>query len=327
MNFLGRHIQATDDSGVEPARDRNYSRRDQAKTPGTNGGNNVTNGAPWGIYAIIAAVVLAFALVNAFSAAHDAVRRGGSYDLSRPLLWDMTSAVVIVALAPLINFGVRRMGRESGWPTRLCWVAGTILVFSALHIAGMVALRKLTMATIGGSYSFGFSISELIYEFRKDAVTCFMIGTAFWLAINRRDAFAENAAEIISPTANSPQVLWLRDGSARIRIEPREIVAVSSAGNYVEYSLTGGRSHLVRGTLAAEEARLTSFNIVRVHRTRLINLSRVTAVKAGPNGDFELTLDTGQTISGSRRYRGAVISIEQLAASPGPISDQNDTLP
>jgi DNA-binding LytR/AlgR family response regulator len=39
----------------------------------------------------------------------------------------------------------------------------------------------------------------------------------------------------------------------------------------------------------------------------LVNLSRVTAVKSGSNGDFELTLDTGQTISGSRRYRGAVV--------------------
>jgi DNA-binding LytR/AlgR family response regulator len=72
--------------------------------------------------------------------------------------------------------------------------------------------------------------------------------------------------------------------------------------------------------LAAEEARLTPFKIVRVHRTRLVNLTRVTGLKAGPNGDFELTLDTGQTISGSRRYRAAIASIEQLAANPAPVS-------
>jgi hypothetical protein len=269
------------------------------------------------IYIIVAIAVFATTLVNAFSAAHDAVRRGGAYDLSRPLLWELTSAAVIVALAPLIDFGVRRTSRQASWPARVFWALGTIVVFSALHIAGMVALRKLTLATLGATYSFGFSISELVYEFRKDAVTCFMIGAGFWLAINRREAFAEKAAE-----ANSPHVLWLRDGSARIRIEPRDIVAVSSAGNYVEYGLTGGRTHLVRGTLAAEEARLASLNIVRVHRTRLVNLARVTALKAGPNGDFELTLDTGQIISGSRRYRGAVISIEQLTAgSPAVPSD------
>ncbi|HEX9590105.1 MAG TPA: LytTR family DNA-binding domain-containing protein [Bradyrhizobium sp.] len=98
---------------------------------------------------------------------------------------------------------------------------------------------------------------------------------------------------------------------------------MSSAGNYVEYSLADGVNHLVRGTLAAEEARLTPFNIVRVHRTRLVNLTRVRGLKTGANGDFELTLDTGQTISGSRRYRGAVASIEELAANPASVLTNN----
>jgi hypothetical protein len=316
MNFLTHRIQAADNSGVEPQRDRNNSGRDEAETPGTNGCNGVTSGASWGAYAIIAAAVFAFVLVDAFSAAHDAVRRGGVYDLSLPLLWGLTSAVTIVALAPLIDFGVLRLRRQTTWPRRVFWAVGTILAFSALHIVGMVALRKLALATVGGSYRFGFSFSELVYEFRKDAVTCFMIGVALWLAINHRDALTEKAAKANSSRPNSPDVLWLRDGSTRIRIEPRDILSISSAGNYVEYALAGGRNHLVRGTLAAEEARLTRFNIVRVHRTRLVNLSRVTGLRAGSNGDFELTLDTGQAISGSRRYRDAVASIEALAADP-----------
>ena len=115
-------------------------------------------------------------------------------------------------------------------------------------------------------------------------------------------------------------MVWLRDGSTRIRIEPPDILWVSSAGNYVEYCLAGGVNHLVRGTLAAEEARLAPFNIVRVHRTRLVNLTRVSELKPGANGDFELTLDTGQAISGSRRYRDAVASIEALAVNPAPVS-------
>jgi LytTr DNA-binding domain len=309
MAALNQHSKTQADFSVEPGRDRTPKGWDQPQAPGTSGAGGVTNGADWANYAIIAVVVFATNLVNAFSAAHDVARRGGVYDLGRPLFWQLSSGVVILALVPLIEFAVRRVRRDSPWPAKALWAAATVLVFSALHIAGMVALRKLALAAFGGSYSFGFSISELVYEFRKDAVTCFMIGAGFWLAINRREAFAEKAAE-----ANSPHMLWLRDGSARIRIEPRDIVAVSSAGNYVEYGLTGERTHLVRGTLAAEEARLASLNIVRVHRTQLVNLARVTALKAGPNGDFELTLDTGQIISGSRRYRGAVISIEQLTA-------------
>ena len=123
------------------------------------------------------------------------------------------------------------------------------------------------------------------------------------------------------PPPTVPEMVWLRDGTTRIRIEPQDILSISSAGNYVEYALANGRNHLIRGTLAGEEARLTKFNIVRVHRTRLVNLSRVTGLKAGPNGDFELTLDTGQAIAGSRRYRDALASIEAPATEPAPASN------
>jgi hypothetical protein len=323
MNFLRPRIQATDDSGVEPARDRNNSGRDEAETGGTNGGNRVTNGGRWMTYAIVAVAVLAFVLVEAFSTAHDAVRRGGAYDLGLPLLWGLTSAPTIIALAPLVDFGVRRLRQQTTWPWRAFWVAGTTLLFSALHIDGMVALRKLALATVGGSYHFGFSFSELVYEFRKDTVTCFMIGAGFWSTNDRGDARTEKAREINPSRPNSPHALWLRDGSARIRIEPRDIVWVSSAGNYVEYCLAGERTHLVRGTLAAEVARLTPFGIVRVHRTRLVNLTRVSRIKPGLNGDFELMLDSGQALTGSRRYRGAVASIEELAANPASVPSDN----
>jgi len=327
MNFFGRHIQAADDSGVEPRWDRSNSARDEAQTPGTSGGDRVTNGAGRAIYAVIAVAVFAVTLVNAFSAAHDAARRGGVYDLRLPLLWELTSAVAIIALVPLIDVGVRRARRVADWPLRMLWILGTALIFSALHIVGMVALRKLALATVGQTYGFGFSFSELFYEFRKDVVTFFLIAVALWLVDSRRDvglANAETGALGPNPTdVKLPDVLWLRDGSARIRIEPRDLVEVSSAGNYVEYRLAGGRTHLVRGTLAAEEARLSQFNMVRVHRTRLVNLARVSGLKAGPNGDFELTMDTGQTISGSRRYRGAAASIEELAAHSQPIPPDN----
>ena len=84
----------------------------------------------------------------------------------------------------------------------------------------------------------------------------------------------------------------------------------------LEYRVADNKTHLIRGTLAAEEERLRKFGVVRVHRTRLVNLSRVTGIKSGASGDFELTLDSGQSIAGSRRYRQAVAPIETLACDP-----------
>jgi DNA-binding LytR/AlgR family response regulator len=73
--------------------------------------------------------------------------------------------------------------------------------------------------------------------------------------------------------------------------------------------LTSGRRHLIRATLRAEEARLSSFGVARVHRTRLVNVKRMVAVKWRPSGDFEVRLDTGEVLAGSRRFKAAVAGI------------------
>jgi LytTr DNA-binding domain-containing protein len=305
--------------GVEPVWDESQPAWDGARPRGTSGGLRGISGADWALYGTVAAVALGVGVVNALSKAQDVAWHGGVYDARTPLLWEMTSIVVIILLAPALFVAVRRMRHASGWPLRIGLAVAAILTFSSLHIAGMVGLRKLAMLLVGGSYDFRFSAATLIYEFRKDVISCLLIGGALWLIDRSREAHQAGSVPTSAPAgppSAPPHMVWLRDGSTRIRIDPPDILWVSSAGNYVEYRLADGANHLVRGTLAAEEARLTPFNMVRVHRTRLVNLARVSGLKAGPNGDFELTLDTGQTISGSRRYRGAVASIEELAVLP-----------
>jgi DNA-binding LytR/AlgR family response regulator len=103
--------------------------------------------------------------------------------------------------------------------------------------------------------------------------------------------------------------LWLRDGRVSILVTPNEIISVASAGNYVEFQLTGRRNHLIRTTLQAQELRLAPFGIVRVHRSRLVNLKRVVALEWRAAGDFEVRLDSGETYAGSRRFKAAVAAI------------------
>ncbi len=317
MNIMSDVKNVREKAGVEPVWDQNRPAWDEKSARGISGELRAISGADWFLYAAIAAVSLGVGIVNALSAAQDAARRGGAYDLRTPLFWEMSSILVIILVAPILFVAVRRMHHVSGWPTRLAIAGAAIVVFSSLHIAGMVGLRKLVMFFLGGSYDFHLSVATVIYEFRKDVITCVLIGSSLWLIENRSEAqragSAITPATADPPSAAVPHMVWLRDGATRIRIEPRDILWISSAGNYVEYSLSEGITHLVRGTLAGEEARLTKFSIVRVHRTRLVNLSRVTGLKTGANGDFELTLDTGQAVAGSRRYRGALNSIDALA--------------
>jgi LytTr DNA-binding domain len=314
MNLMSDLKNAQAGPRVEPVWDQKPPAWDGARPRGASGWLHGITGADWLLYGAVAAIALGIGIVNALSRAQDVAWRGGVYDAATPLLWEMTSIATILLLAPLLFAAVRRIRHLPGWPLRVALAISGIVAFSALHIAGMVGLRKFGLWLAGGSYDFQLSIAILIYEFRKDVITCLLIGGGLWLIDSRREAEQSRAAVATvatDPPAAAPHMVWLRDGSTRIRIEPGEILWISSAGNYVEYSLADGVQHLVRGTLAAEGARLTRFGIARVHRTRLVNLSRVTGLKAGPNGDFELTLDTGQVIAGSRRYRSAVASIEE----------------
>src|SRR4051812_17970442 len=239
---------APDGRGVEPVWDQNQPARDETSPHGTSGLFGGITGGDWLVYAVVAAVSLAIGGVNALSAADDIARRSGLYDVRTPLFWEMTSILVIILLAPALLAAVRRIRRESRWLAVVALAVTAIVVFSAVHITGMVALRKFVLWMLGGSYDFRLSLATLVYEFRKDVVTCLLIGGGMWLIDSRRELRTVATAPPAPAAEKLPHMVWLRDGTTRIRIEPREIVWISSAGNYVEYSLADGRNHLVRGT-------------------------------------------------------------------------------
>ena len=302
---------------VEAVWDQNRAPADDASPSRTRNWRGGLNGE-WAMFAAIAAIALSIGIVNALSGAQDAAWRGDSADIGRRLFWEMTSIVVILVLVPILMQSVRRMRGTASVAARIGIAAVALLGFSALHIAGMVSLRKLMLWLAGSTYDFHFSLTSILYEFRKDAVTALLIGATLWLMDSRRE-LRKAAQEAKSNPAASQEhprnLIWLRDGTSRIRVAPRDILWVASAGNYIEYRLANGTQHLIRGTLAATESELARFAIVRVHRTRLANLDRVSGVDFKPSGDFELTFDNGKTLGGSRRYRPAVASLGDRAAS------------
>lgn len=305
---------------VEPVWDQNRSRGDEPPAAGTNSGPFGISGDDRTMFAAIAAVALAIGIVNALSGAQDAAWRGDTYDIGRRLFWEMSSISVILLLLPILVLAVRRMRRTPGLAARAGIGAVALLGFSALHITGMVAVRKLVLWLAGGAYDFRFSLATVLYEFRKDAVAVVLIASTIWLLESRRELRKAAVAPSAPPApqrSSSPEMIWLRDGTSRIRVVPRDILWVASAGNYIEYSLADGTRHLIRGTLAAAESELARFAIVRIHRTRLANLDRVRGVDLKASGDFELAFDNGQTLGGSRRYRPAVASLGSRTAPMG----------
>ena len=264
---------------------------------GTGGGGSGTNRFPsWPLFAIIAGFLLAVILVNVSS--H--LIEDPNLDLWEPALWEFSSYFAILALVPAIYYGYYRFHwRRLGVAKFLLVQTLCFLVFSAVHIALMVAIRDAGYALAHEHYHFARRnlAIELIYEGRKDALTFILISGIIWANERLRQ----------QSQPNPPERLEIRSDGRTHYIQPADIISAEAAGNYVElYLTTAAKPLLLRATLGDYEERLKAHGVVRVHRSRLVNRSHIRTFAATQAGDLKITLSDGREVAGSRRFRSAL---------------------
>lgn len=238
---------------------------------------------------------------NAFSQVRDL--RG--VDPREPFIWEFTSGVLVIALVPLIAWILRLAPPRRGEWVRfaLAHLAGS-LVFSGLHVAGFSLLRYAIYALAGSRYH----RIDWLYEYRKDVVTYLGFAAILYLSDWAARVWAHSRA---AEPPGGARLYHLRDGSRLVRVPMDEIVAVTSARNYVEFHLAGGAKPLVRETLAKVESDLAAAGFLRTHRSWLVNPRHVRAITPAAAGDFRLELATGLTAPLSRRFPQALESLRQ----------------
>jgi hypothetical protein len=257
----------------------------------------------WRPMLLIAAIGFIVALVNVTSELLEAGRDGEVLHPRGPLLWEFSSYALLVALAPLIGEAVRRWPPRADNLLRTAAIHGALTIpFSIVHVTGMVGLRKLGYWAWGGFYDFshGALLREFLYEWRKDVLSYFLLGTVFWFF--QWQAQKATAAPASSETAGRIEI---REGARAVFLAPADIAWLEAAGNYVEVH-AAGRTHLVRATLASFEAQLAPLGFVRAHRSRLVNKARIRAIAPSGSGDVEIIFDDGRSVAGSRRYRAGL---------------------
>jgi len=96
--------------------------------------------------------------------------------------------------------------------------------------------------------------------------------------------------------------LAIREGGRVVFLQPDEIDWIEAEGNYVRLHV-GKESHLLRETMGSTEARLASKKFLRVSRSTIVNLERVTEWQPLFHGDSVLILRDGTRLTVSRVYR------------------------
>jgi two-component system, LytTR family, sensor kinase len=122
----------------------------------------------WVLYAVLGMLFGLYMGVNSM------IGLRGRPDIApwQPLVWEISSVIVILALIPFIVRFERhfRLGDRPRWRVAAAHACAA-LVFSALHVVGMLALRKLAYAFAGRQYDFDSVPIQALYELQKDLIT------------------------------------------------------------------------------------------------------------------------------------------------------------
>ncbi len=268
----------------------------------TNGVSSGTSGTElrafaWGGGAT-AAIIFGVTLVNVATIRHDM----SHLDWREPWIWEGSSALAIFCLLWL-PWLAQRFAPLEEWRSPRFWMthAAATLAWSALHVTGFLLLRHGAYALAGDVYKYGDLRTEFPYELRKDILSYALTVCAFWVA--RRLTLQSSAT-----APDQPATFDIRDGAKVIRAPITDILAVASAGNYVEVHLADGRKPLMRASLAAVEGQLAPFGFVRTHRSWLVSAARVTGLTPAGSGDYTVALG-GLEVPLSRRFPAALMRL------------------
>lgn len=269
--------------------------------------------APWQLPVEVMIWIVVFSLgavANTLVVLMDAGRDGMGMPVWEPVIWEASSAIVSLALLPALFAMCRR------WPLHFdtlrrhlpIYVIASV-IWSLLHVVGMVLLRKLAYAVAGGHYDFGNWPRELSYEYLKDVRTFSLIVMVhqsyewFWRRWQGEarllDAPDDGSA---ADPVERPERFLVRKLGREFLVAANDIEWLQAAGNYVNLRVRE-RDYPLRSTVAAIESMLDPARFTRIHRSYIVNLDQVASIEPLDTGDARVHLKDGTLLPCSRTYR------------------------
>jgi two-component system LytT family response regulator len=119
------------------------------------------------------------------------------------------------------------------------------------------------------------------------------------------EAVSEQLQEMLGALKGGAEHLERLSIKSRGRItflSVNDIDWIEAADNYVQVH-TGRQSHLVHATLNGLESRLDSRRFLRIHRSAIVNVSRIKELQPLFHGEYRIVLKDSTELTSGRRYR------------------------
>jgi hypothetical protein len=291
--------------------------------------------AEFGFWAVVLLVQAAFNTVVTWVDLRGAGRALAAWE---PLVWELSSTLVVAALIPAVVAFERRFVLRWGTLRRhLPWHVAASVVYCTVHLAGMWALRHAVYAVVGQSYQPAGWWVQWGYEYLKDVrsyalTVSALVSYRFLLLRLQGEARVLDAPEQPAPSSPAPQGprppdtaqapgdapalatlppqrperFLVRKLRREFLIAANDIAWLQAEANYVGLHVNG-HDYLLRSTLTDFLKQLDPARFVRVHRSYAVNLDAVAVIEPLDSGDARLTMKDGSTVPCSRRYRDALV--------------------
>ncbi len=105
-----------------------------------------------------------------------------------------------------------------------------------------------------------------------------------------------------SSTSQGPQRLLVKSPGRILFVQLDSIDWIGAEGNYICLHV-GGATRLMRETMTGVERLLDPARFVRIHRSTIVNLDRIVEMKPACRGEYEVVLESGDSLKLSRTYR------------------------
>jgi len=111
-----------------------------------------------------------------------------------------------------------------------------------------------------------------------------------------------------APAEPSADRILLKSSGEIFFLKAEEIDWIEAEGDYMKFHV-GGRTHLMRETMARLEARLDPQRFIRIHRSTIVNIDRLRKLSPSFAGEYAVILHDGTKLKLSRGYHERIAAL------------------
>jgi two-component system, LytTR family, response regulator len=182
--------------------------------------------------------------------------------------------------------------------------------FETLIRAGPEAAPVVVFVTAYDEYAlkaFDFNAVDYLLKPYDDSRFAAALARARSLVLNRRQGAVDARSTLPARPLGGEgrDRILLKSSGEIIFLKLNEIDWIEAEGDYVKFHV-GARSHLMRATMASMDARLDPDRFIRIHRSTIVNVDRLSKLSPAFDGEYAVVLLDGTKLRLSRGYHDRI---------------------